>query len=295
MYDLYLMLIPGIAAYVIFHYMPLYGILMAFQDFNLIKGVWGSRWIGLEVFRDVFKERSFWVAFFNTLRLNGLLLATFPIPIVFAIFLNEIRSAAFKRTVQSISYLPHFVSWVIVYGLILNFLAPDTGLANVLLKSSGSRQVAFLTTRGWWLFVYVFSHVWKEVGWSAIIYLAALSAIDPQLYEAARIDGAGRFRCMWHVTLPGIRQTVVILLILRIGQMMNIGFEAPYLLGNALVSDVSSVISTYVYQIGIINAKYSFTTAVGLFQGVANFLLLLVADFAARLSGTDGILWRARS
>jgi putative aldouronate transport system permease protein len=293
MYDLYIMLIPGIAAYVIFHYLPLYGVAMAFQDFNLFKGVWGSPWIGLEVFRDVFREKSFWIAFVSTLRLNLLLLATFPVPIVFALFLNEINSVLFKKSVQSISYLPHFVSWVIVYGLVLNFFSPDTGLVNVMLKGAGGRQVAFLTTRAWWLFVYVCSHLWKEVGWSAIIYLAALSAIDPQLYEAARIDGAGRFKCMWHVTLPGIKQTVVILLILRIGQMMSIGFEAPYLFGNALVSDVSSVISTYIYQIGIVNAKYSFTTAVGLFQAVINFLLLLVADFAARLSGTDGILWRA--
>ncbi len=171
----------------------------------------------------------------------------------------------------------------------LAFTTKDTGLANVMLKSLGLEQINFLTVKGWWLFIYIFSSVWKDMGWAAIIYLSALSSIDTALYEAAAVDGAGRFKSMWHVTLPGIKSTIVIILILNIGKIMSIGFEQPYLLGNPLVNDISSVISTYVYEMGLVKARYSFTTAVGLFQSLVNFMLLLSADYLAKLLGEEGI------
>lgn len=289
-YEFYLLLVPAVAFYFIFKYLPLYGILMAFKDYNFMIGVFESPWVGLEVFKEVFKESSFWEAFINTIRLNFLaLVIAFPLPIIFALFLNEVKNEGFKKFIQSVSYLPHFISWVILYGLILAFTTKDTGLVNVMLKSFGVEQINFLTVKSWWLIVYIASSVWKDLGWAAIIYLSALSAIDTELYNAAAIDGAGRFKSMWHVTLPGIRSTIVIILILNIGKIMSIGFEQPYLLGNALVNDISSVLSTYVYEMGLVKARYSFTTAVGLFQSLVNFLLLLSADYLAKLLGEEGI------
>jgi putative aldouronate transport system permease protein len=289
-YEFYLMLIPAVLFYVIFRYAPMYGILIAFKDYNFMTGVMKSPWVGLDVFKEVVRDSTFWRALMNTLRLNFLsLFISFPIPIIFALLLNEIKSNKFKRIIQSISYLPHFISWVILYGLILTLTTKDSGLINAFLKSIGQEQINFLGDKGWWLFTYIFSGVWKEVGWSAIIYLSALSAIDPALYEAAAIDGAGRFKSMIHVTLPGIKGTIIIILILNIGRMMSIGFDQPYLLGNALVSDISKVLSTYVFEMGLERAQYSFTTAVGLFQSVVNFILLLGADYLAKLLGEDGI------
>jgi putative aldouronate transport system permease protein len=288
------MLLPVLGFYILFKYVPMYGVQIAFKKYNVIKGIWGSEWIGLEIFTEVFENPDFWTSLLNTIRLNLLSLITgFPAPIIFALFLNEIRSKKYKKTVQSISYLPHFISWVIIYGIMLTFLVRNTGLVNVLLKRIGLPQVSFLTQKGWWYFIYLGSGIWKELGWSAIIYLAAMSAIDTQLYEAAAIDGAGRLKRMWYITLPGIKNTIVLLFILRIGQMMNIGFEQPFLLGNPLVADISTVISVYVYQMGLIWMKFSFSTAVGFFQSVVNLILLVSADYIARLLGEQGI-WGGR-
>jgi len=271
----------------------MHGILIAFQDYNFMKGVWASPWVGLDVFNEVFKDKSFWNAFWNTLRLNGIALVIgFPIPIIFAMFLNEIRSNMYKKVIQSISYLPHFISWVIIYGLILAFTTKETGLINTFLKAIGGTPINFLTHKGWWLFLYVFSGIWKEMGWSAIIYFSALSAINPELYEAASIDGAGRFRCMWHVTLPAIKNTIVIMLLLAIGRIISIGFDQPYMLGNVMVADVSTVLSTYIYEMGILRAQFSYTAAVGLFQAGINFTLLIVADAFAKLLGEEGLFGR---
>lgn len=293
-YEYYLMLLPVLGFYILFKYVPMYGVQIAFKKYNVIKGIWGSEWIGLEIFTEVFENPDFWTSLLNTIRLNLLSLITgFPAPIIFALFLNEIRSKKYKKTVQSISYLPHFISWVIIYGIMLTFLVRNTGLVNVLLKRIGLPQVSFLTQKGWWYFIYLGSGIWKELGWSAIIYLAAMSAIDTQLYEAAAIDGAGRLKRMWYITLPGIKNTIVLLFILRIGQMMNIGFEQPFLLGNPLVADISTVISVYVYQMGLIWMKFSFSTAVGFFQSVVNLILLVSADYIARLLGEQGI-WGGR-
>lgn len=295
-YDLYLMLLPAAAFYIVFKYTPIYGIVLAFKDYKFNLGILRSPWAGLAVFREVFQAKLFWRALSNTLWLNLLsLLLEFPLPIVFALILNELKHTGFKRVVQSISYLPHFISWVILYGVILALTAKNTGVFNVLLAAAGKDQVNFLTNHLWWLGIYVGSSMWKEAGWQAILYMSALTAIDPGLYEAAAIDGAGRWKSLVHITLPALRSTIVILLILNIGRIMTIGFEKPYLLSNASVSDIGSVLSTYVYTMGIMNARYSFTTAVGLFQSVVNFTLLIGADRAAKALGEEGLFARRRA
>lgn len=289
-YQYYLMLLPPMLFYIIFKYIPMYGVLIAFKDYNFMLGVFKSPWVGLEVFKEVFRDNTFWNALWNTLRLNLLqLLVGFPVPIIFALFLNEIDNKVYKRVVQSISYLPHFISWTIMYGFVLIFLTKDTGLFNILFKSIGLPQINFLMEKSWWLVTYILSGIWKELGWSAIIYLSALTAIDPQLYEAAAIDGAGKFKCMWHITLPGIKNTIIILLILNIGKMLAIGFDQPYMYGNPMVSEISTVISTYVYEMGLVRARFSFTTAVGLFQSVINLILLLGVDKFAKMLGEEGL------
>ena len=291
--DLYIMLLPSIAFYFIFRYVPIYGIVLAFKDYKFNLGILNSPWIGFNVFKDVFKARLFWRAFNNTIWLNLLsLIVGFPLPVIFALILNEIRLTGYKRVVQSISYLPHFISWVIMYGIILALTAKNTGIFNSMLLSSNKDQINFLTDKFWWLVIYVGSSIWKETGWQAILYMSALTVIDPGLYEAAAIDGAGRWKRMVRITLPGIKSTIVILLILNIGKIMTIGFEKPYLLSNASVSDIGSVLSTYVYTLGIQRAQYSFTTAVGLFQSIINFSLLIAADQIAKMLGEDGLFIR---
>lgn len=289
-YDMYLMLLFPIAFYFTFKYVPIYGLVLAFKNYNFAEGIMGSDWVGWKVFEKLFRDRTFWLAMRNTLLLNLMsLLIGFPIPIIFALLLNEIRQVKFKKIVQSISYLPHFVSWVIFYGIIVAVTSKNTGIVNILLGSLGLEQQNFLTEKGWWLFIYVVSGIWKETGWQAILYLSALSGVDQQLYEAAAIDGAGRFKRLWHITLPGIRSTIVVILILEIGKIMTIGFEKPFLLGNSMVSDVSTVLSTYIYTMGITRAQYEITTAAGLFQSVINFALVMGADRIAKLMGEPGL------
>lgn len=289
-YDLYLMLIPAMIFYVLFKYIPMYGILIAFEKYNLFQGVFKSQWVGLSVFKDVMSQKTFWHILMNTLRLNLIsLVAAFPAPIILALLLNELKVEKFKKIVQSVSYLPHFISWVIVYGMLIAFVSTDTGLFNVVLKHFGFNQIDFLLKKNTWLATYILTGIWKDVGWATILYMAALTSIDTTLYEAAAIDGCGRFKSMLHVTLPGIKSTIVILLIMNIGKIMTIGFDQPYLMGNAMVSDISNVLSTYVYDNGLVKAQFSFTTAVGLFQSVVNFILLLSADFVARAMGEDGL------
>jgi len=289
-YDLYLMLLPAILFYIIFKYVPIYGITMAFKDYKFNLGIMGSPWAGFTVFKEVFASQMFWRAFRNTIYLNMFtLIIGFPVPIIFALLLNEVKFSRFKRITQSISYLPHFISWVIFYGILLALTSKNTGVFNVLLQNAGKEQISFLTSKGWWLIVYVVSSIWKETGWQAILFLNALTSIDPGLYEAAAIDGASRWKSLIHITLPGIKSTIVILLILNIGKIMTIGFEKPYLMSNSSVSDIGSVLSTYVYELGIKNAQYSMTTAVGLFQSIINFMLLLGADWVAKKLGEEGL------
>lgn len=287
----YVMLIPVIAYYIIFKYVPMYGIVMSFQDYNVFKGVFGSEWVGLKVFNDVFHNSNFWLSVKNTLVLNLLTLAvTFPLTIIVALMLNEVLHAKFKKLTQSILYLPHFVSWVVVAGIATNMFAQRDGTINIMLSHFGIENIPFLSDNFWWIFTYVICNVWKEIGWGTIIYLAALTNVDESLYEAAYLDGATKFQRLIYITLPSIKSVVVTMLILQVSKMMSIGLDAPLLLGNNKVTAVSEVISTYVYRLGIENAKYSLSTAIGLFQSVVNIIILLAADKFAKAIGEDGII-----
>lgn len=288
---LYLMVLPVIAYYIIFKYLPMYGIVIAFKDYNVFKGVFDSPWAGLDVFKKVFSNQNFWKAIKNTLNLNLLtLLVNFPLTIIVSLMLNEVMSGKFKKISQSILYLPHFLSWVIVAGIVTNMFTQRDGTINNILNSIGISSIPFLSHNGWWIFTYVISNVWKEIGWGTIIYLAAMTGIDESLYEAAYLDGATKFQRLMYITLPSIKSVIVTMLILNLSKMMSIGLDAPLLLGNDKVMGVSEVISTYIYRIGIENAKYSESTAIGLFQSLVNIFILFLADRFAKAIGEEGII-----
>ncbi|MBQ3080612.1 MAG: sugar ABC transporter permease [Clostridia bacterium] len=289
---LYLMLIVPLAWYILFCYKPMVGVLIAFQKFSLVKGMWGSTWVGLENFEFIINLRDFPLALKNTLWLNLMGLAMgFPVPIVLAIMLNEIRNKGVKRISQTLLYLPHFLSWIIIGGMVLKIFAPTTGVVNALLLKSGiiKTNVPFLTDGPTWQITYTLVGVWQNMGWGTILYLSAITGINMELFEAARIDGANKMRQIWHVTLPGIRSTIVVLLILNIGQMMNISFDRPYILGNTLVQDHCDVLSTFVYRTGITNAKFDRATAIGLFQSVVGLIMISSANFVTKRLGEEGI------
>ena len=288
---LYVLLAPAILYYVIFKYWPMYGVVIAFKDYNVFKGISESEWAGLEVFSRIFRNVNFWNAVRNTLLLNLVTLSvTFPITIVVSLMLNEVLSVRFKKVSQSLLYLPHFISWVVVAGIATNLFSQRNGTINNLIMNAGGEAVPFLSSNGWWIFVYVGLNLWKEVGWGTIIYLAALTNVDETMYEAAYLDGATKFQRMIYVTLPAIKSVIVTMLILQVSKMMTIGLDAPLLLGNDKVMGVSEVISTYVYRLGIQNAKYSDSTAIGLFQSVVNIMILFLADKFAKLIGEEGII-----
>jgi putative aldouronate transport system permease protein len=288
---LYVFLLIPAAYYIIFKYVPMSGIVIAFKDYKLGLGMGGSKWTGLAHFQRLFRTPNFYLILRNTLLLNvyGLVFG-FPAPIILAILLNEVRRALFKRVNQSILYLPHFISWVVLAGIFIQMLSPSTGVVNIILGNIGIRPVYFMADNFWWPVVFVISGIWQGAGWGSIIYLAAISAIDPELYEAARIDGANKLGQIWHITLPGIKSTVAIMLILRMGGMMDVGFEHVYNLQNSAVYNVSDVISTYVYRIGIQGGQYSFTTAVGLFQSVVSMILVMTTNRIVRMLGENS-LW----
>jgi len=288
---LYLLLLPVFAYYLVFHYLPMYGVVMAFQDFNIFGGVRGSAWIGLENFRIIFSNDEFFIVLRNTLMLNVIsLIVAFPAPLVLALLLNEVKNRVLKRTVQGIIYLPHFLSWVVVSGLIITVVSPSSGIVNNMIRAFGGEPVYFMTDTVWWVAIYQISGVWKEVGWGTIIFLAALSAIDPHLYDAARIDGGNRWHLLRHVTLPGIAPMILVVFLLSVGSVMSISFDRPYLLGNAMVLDVADVISTYVYRVGLLNVDYAYAAAVGLFQSVVNFVFLLVANLMSNRITGEGLI-----
>jgi putative aldouronate transport system permease protein len=268
----------------------MYGVVIAFQDFNMFRGVFGSDWVGLENFARIFTTSDFYTVLRNTLLLNFLtLIVGFPAPIILALLLNEVRKLGFKRVIQTIAYLPHFLSWVIVASLVITLLSPSTGIVNHVIKALGFEPIHFLGNEGWWVITYVASGIWKDAGWGTIIYLASLTAIDPNLYEAARIDGAGRLKQTWHITLPGIAPTIVVLFLLNLGRIMAVGFDQPFLLGNNAVIGVSDVISTYVYRIGLLTLDMSRSAAVGLFQSLINFLTLIFANALSKRVRDEGI------
>ena len=289
---LYVMLLLPMAFYVIFCYVPMVGVGIAFTRFNPVKGMWASKWIGLDNFKFVMKMPDFSVALGNTLLLNFMgLIAGFPVPIVLAIMLNEIRSTAVKKVSQTLLYLPHFLSWVIIGGMVLQIFAPTTGVVNATLLKWGwiDKNIPFLTD-GWsWRITYTLVGVWQSMGWGTILYLSAITGINMELFEAAKIDGANKMQQIWHVTLPGIRSTIVVLLILNVGQMMNISFDRPYIMGNPMVQRYCDVLSTFVYRAGITNAQFARATAIGLFQSLVGLIMVSTANFITNRLGEDGI------
>jgi putative aldouronate transport system permease protein len=286
---LYLLLLLPILYFFIFKYIPMYGVIIAFKDYNLFQGIFGSKWIGFSAFKEVFAMNDFFRVVRNTLILNFLdLIFGFPAPIILALILSEIKYMWFKKSAQTILYLPHFLSWVIIGGIAYQLLSQN-GFINNSLKAMGLAPIPFLTEKWHWLFTYVGVGVWQNAGWGTIIYLAAIAGINRELYDAADVDGAGRLRKIWHITLPGIKPTIIILLILSLGRMVSIGFERPYVIGNPLVSDFSEVISTFVYRIGLQSGNFTQATAVGLFQSVVSLMFLLTTNYIAEKSGESGI------
>ncbi len=282
------MLLPVVLYYLIFHYGPMWGALIAFQDFNPVKGIFGSKWVGLQNFQDFFASVYFTRLLFNTLAISVLeLVFGFPAPIILALLINELRWNPFKRVVQSVTYLPHFISLIVVVGMLFDFFARD-GIANQLLSLKD--PIAFMQDPDWFRQLFVGSGIWQHVGWGSIVYLAAIASIDPTLYEAAKVDGANRFRQIWHITLPGIMATIVILLVLRVGAVMSVGYEKIILMYNPLTYETADVISTYVFRRGVLQADFSFSAAVGLFNSVINLVLLYTANRVSRRL-TQTSLW----
>lgn len=289
-WQLYAMLLFPVSFFIIFRYGPMYGVTIAFKDFNMFKGINASPWVGLDTFRSLFRMDSFYMALRNTFMLNLLdLIFSFPAPILLALMLNEVRVLWFKKLSQTILYLPHFISWVIVGGIVYQVFATNTGIMNITLAKMGFEPIPFLSDKYYWLLTYLGTGIWHSAGWGTIIYLAALTGINQELYEAAEVDGAGRFKKMWHITLPGIRPTIIILLIMKLGEMVNIGFERPYVIGNVTVRDFSEVISTFVYRMGLQTGDYSLATAVGFFQSVVGLIFILSANYISKKITDQGI------
>lgn len=289
---LYMMLVPIAAFYLLFKYAPMFGEIIAFKNYRFSDGIWGSEWVGLKHFRNLFSSPDFFNVLKNTLLLNVYnVIFGFPVPIVLALMLNELRREWYKRLIQNLLYVPHFISWVVLGSILITLLSPSTGIVNIILHHVfGIEPIYFLANKQWWPVAFVLSGIWHSAGWNTILYMAAMTGIDPQLYEAARIDGASRIRQIWHITLPGIRSTIAILLILRMGYMMDIGFEQIFILQNSAVFQVSDVISTYVYRVGLLHVQYSYTTALGLFQSIIGFILIVSVNRIVKLLGEKG-LW----
>jgi len=287
---LYLLILPGVLYFILFKYVPMWGIIISFQDYSPYLGVWKSPWVGFRHFTELFSNPDFILLFRNTMIISLMnIVFYFPMPIVVALLLNEVRSAVFKRIVQSIVYLPHFLSWVVIAGITFLLFSQSGGIINKVLPMLGYAQVDFLTNSRlfWWMLTA--QSIWKETGWGTIIYLAAMAGVDPQLYEAAKMDGAGRLRQIWNVTIPGIRHIIITLLILRLGQIMDVGFEQVFLMMNSAVSEVADVFETYVYRNGIQQGQFSYSTAVGLFKSVIGLLLVIAANKLAKRYGEEGL------
>jgi len=290
-WQLYLLVIPPVLYFVLFKYIPIANAVLAFKDYNVMLGIWGSPWAGLKHFKLFFENPVFWTLIQNTLLISLYhLLIAFPIPIVLALCLNEVRVGFFKKTVQLVTYAPYFISTVVMVSIIILFLSPRLGIVGDLMAAFGMERKDILGDPSLFRSVYVWSDVWQNAGYSAIIYLAALAGVDPSLYEAAKVDGASRWRKMLHIDVPGLLPTATIILILNAGTIMAVGFEKIYLLQNPLNLSVSEIIATYVYKIGLLNANYSFATAVGLFNSVVNLLLLLLVNAVARRVSSNS-LW----
>lgn len=288
-WQLYALLTPALIYFLVFKYYPMYGLQIAFKNFVASKGIIGSEWIGFDHFIRFFDAYYFWDLIINTLGINLYQLALFPISIIVALSLNELRDGRFKKIAQTVTYAPHFISVVVFVGMIIAFLNPLTGIVNNFIQFLGFEPISFMTEPSWFKTIFVFSNEWQQLGWGAIIYLAALAGVDPQLHESAKVDGASRLQRIWHINIPSILPTIIILLILNMGNFMSIGFEKILLMQNPLNLEASQVIQTYVYEAGLLNGQYSYSTAVGLFNSVINFIILVSFNRLARRTGTS--LW----
>lgn len=290
-WGLYLLLFPAVLYAIIFLYTPMGGVLIAFEDYSPTRGIFGSPWVGLKHFQRFFNAYNFKQIFYNTLSLSVYnLVAQFPIPIIFALLLNQMRHRRFKKVVQTVSYAPHFISMVVLVGMLNVFLSPATGVVNAIIKSLGGEAVYFLGKADLFRPVYVWSGVWQDTGRSAIIYIAALTSIEEELHEAAMVDGASKLQRTLYIDIPGIMSTAVIMLILSLGRIMSVGFEKAYLMQNNLNISASEIISTYVYKVGLLNAQFSLSTAIGLFNSVINGVLVVTVNAVARRY-SDTSLW----
>ncbi|WP_299088579.1 sugar ABC transporter permease [uncultured Metabacillus sp.] len=287
---LYLLLIPGILYFLIFKYVPMWGVVIAFQDYSPFKGVVGSEWVGFENFKDFFQNPDFFRLLRNTFILAALdLVFFFPAPIILSLLLNELRINSYKRTIQTFIYVPHFMSWVIVASITYIFFTTSGGVMNEIVSYFYGKEINFLSSPEWFRPLIMGQIIWKETGWGTVIFLAALATVDQEQYEAAIVDGAGRFRRLWHVTLPAVRSTIIVLLILRLGNFLDTGFQQIFLMSNSLNRSVADVFDTYVYFVGITQGAYSYSTAVGLFKSVVGIILVLGANKLAKKMGQDGI------
>lgn len=287
---LYLMLLPALVYYTIFCYIPMYGATIALKDFNPMLGIIGSPWQGFDTFKELFAMEKFYSVFWNTISISFTrLIFGFPFPIIIALLLNEIRFPKLKKGIQTSIYIPNFISWVILGGILTNLLSTDGGAVNAIITWLGFPPIGFLTDEKFFIPTMVASMIWKTFGWSTIIYLAALAGVDPQYYEAATVDGANRWHKLWYITLPAIRSTIIVVLITRIGGLMQAGFEQIFVLYHPGVYGVADIIDTYVYRVGIFDGKFELAAAVGLFKSIVNFVLLVMANRAARHFGEEGI------
>lgn len=287
---MYLMLVPAIVYYVIFCYVPMYGASIAFKDFNPMQGIMKSPWVGFDVFEQLFGMSKFYSVFWNTIRISLIrLIFGFPFPIIVALMLNELRWNRVKRVIQTAIYIPNFISWVVLGGIMTSLLSMDSGIVNGIIKMLGFQPIGFLTDERYFVPTMVVSMIWKTFGWNTIIYLAAMTGIDPQLYEAATVDGANRWQRLLHITLPCIRSTIIVVLITRIGSLMQAGFEQIFVLYHPGVYGTADILDTYVYRMGLQEGKFELASAVGLFKSVVNFILVVIANKTARMMGEEGI------
>ncbi len=277
------MLIPGIIFFLLFKYLPMAGLIIGFQDYNPYKGFMDSEWVGLKWFIRFFSQRQFTRVLWNTLIINIYqLVFAFPAPIILACLLNELRNLKFKRTVQTIAYLPHFLSWSIIFGLAFMLLSQETGLLNQVITAFGGKSVAFLQKPDYFRTIIISAQIWRDMGWGTIIFLAALAGISPALYESATIDGAGRWKQFLYITFPGLLPAIMILMLLNIGRIMDLGFEQIWVFLNPLTYETGEVLETYIYRWGVVEGKYSFTTAVGLFKSLIGLIMVVIANKTSR-------------
>ncbi|MBE5767541.1 MAG: sugar ABC transporter permease [Clostridiales bacterium] len=290
-WDLYLLIVPVLIWLAIFKYGPMYGTIIAFENYSPSRGVFGSKWVGFKHFERFFNAYNFKDILLNTIKLSLLqLVCAFPMPILLALVLNELNNKRYKKLVQTVTYSPFFLSTVVMVGLIDAFLYPNTGLLNVLVTKLGGQSINYMAKDEYFRPIFIISHIWKGTGWASIIYMSALTSVDPQLYEAARIDGANRLQALVHVTIPAIIPTAIIMLIRDCGSIMDVGFEKVYLMQNDLNMGASEVISTYVYKVGMVNSQYSYSTAVNLFNSMINLAMLLLVNKISR-TVSETSLW----